>query len=272
MNIPLALIERGQRLREVSEAQVEALAASIADVGLLNPITVYRCKVFRDGGWTEGFGLVAGAHRLAAFERLGRPEIAVTVVDLDDLERQIAECDENLQGPKLSPSERARFVKRRKDAYEALHPDAKAGAIRARAANAAMGHDVDANLARTFVADTAKATGASGRVVQRDAERGAKIIPEVLDMIKGTGLDTGSYMDQIKRLPGGDQFRAVERDLRNERRQQREAKAKAALSTKEGKHKAALKREVERLQDLWQRTSSEGRDAFMKKAGSEKHA
>ena len=41
------------------------------------------------------------------------------------------------------------------------------------------------------------------------------------------------------------QFRAVERDLRNERRQQREAKAKAALSTKEGKHKAALKREVE---------------------------
>ena len=40
-----------------------------------------------------------------------------------------------------------------------------------------------------FTADTAKAPGASARSVQRDAERGEKVIPEVIDMIRGTKLD-----------------------------------------------------------------------------------
>lgn len=39
--------------------------------------------------------------------------------------------------------------------------------------------DVNANLADTFSASTAQATGQSERKVQRDAERGEKVIPEV---------------------------------------------------------------------------------------------
>lgn len=48
-----------------------------------------------------------------------------------------------------------------------------------------VGHDVD-----RFDTATAKATGQSERAVRRDAERGEKVIPEVMDMIRGNRLDT----------------------------------------------------------------------------------
>ena len=97
MNLPIDLIEPGQRLRAVSPAKVEELVASIGDVGLLNPITVYPRQLYRGGVQVDGYGLIAGAHRLEAFRELGRTEIPVTVLELGDLERQIAEVDENLQ-------------------------------------------------------------------------------------------------------------------------------------------------------------------------------
>ena len=125
--IPLDLIENGQRLRDLSEAQVNALMNSIGDVGLINPITVYRRQLFVGGNAVEGYGLVAGLHRKTACERLGLVEIEANILDLSDLECQIAECDENLCAPQLSPSDRARFTKRRKEAYEALHPEARNG-------------------------------------------------------------------------------------------------------------------------------------------------
>ena len=51
--IDINLVQVGERIRAVSHAQVESLKASIADVGLLNPITVYRCSITRDGeAWT----------------------------------------------------------------------------------------------------------------------------------------------------------------------------------------------------------------------------
>src|SRR4051812_10841779 len=125
--IQLDMIENGQRLRDISEAQVAALINSIGDIGLLNPITVYPRSLFRAGNRVDGYGLIAGLHRKTAFERLGLVEIEANVLDLSDLERQIAECDENLCAPTLSPSERARFTNRRKEAYEALHPETQHG-------------------------------------------------------------------------------------------------------------------------------------------------
>ncbi|RUM95935.1 hypothetical protein EET67_20665 [Pseudaminobacter arsenicus] len=90
---------------------------------------------------------------------------------------ELAMIDENLCRSELSPADRARQTARRKAIYEELNPETRPGAIRAHAANAAMGNDVDANLAATpFTADTARVTGLSKRTVQRDAERGEKVI------------------------------------------------------------------------------------------------
>lgn len=206
--INIDLIEEGRRLREISPAQVEAISQSIKLVGLLNPITVYARKVVTSGTSLDGYGLVAGAHRLAACKKLGLTEIDVVIVELSELERQIAECDENLCGSNLSKSERAKFTARRKEAYEALHPETRNGVIGALAR-----HTPDKLAGASFTADTAAKTGQSERAIQRDAERGEKVIPEVLAMITGTKLDTGTYLDKIKNLSPNDQVAAAKRDL-----------------------------------------------------------
>ncbi|CAN7518334.1 ParB N-terminal domain-containing protein [Pararhizobium sp. LjRoot235] len=207
--IPIEQIEVERRLRDISEAQVETLTASIAVVGLLNPITVYESKLIHNGRPVEGYGLVAGAHRIEACKRLGMLEIPAYVVALSDLERQIAECDENLCGPALTQSEKALFTRRRKDAYEALHPEAKAqvrqGHLRQGAA--------DDKLAAAFTTDTAAKTGESERSIQRSAERGAKIIDQALAAVRGTKLDTGAYLDSLRHVPKAEQLSKVKSDL-----------------------------------------------------------
>lgn len=77
---------------------VDALAKSIADVDLLNPITI-----------TEDSRLVAGQRRLEACRRLGWTEIPVRIVrTLDDAARLLrAERDENTCRKEMLPSELA---------------------------------------------------------------------------------------------------------------------------------------------------------------------
>lgn len=206
--VDIRLIYVGDRIRKISEATVAGLTESIGDVGLLNPITVRPRKVIVDYNTVDGYALVAGAHRLEAVRRLGLTEVAVQVLNISELEATIAECDENLRGTSLSASDRALFVRRRKDAYEALHPETRNGVIGATARHA------PAKLAdASFTADTAARTGQSERVVQRDAERGEKVAEEAIELIKGTKLDTGVYLDKIKKLEPVDQIVAVKRDL-----------------------------------------------------------
>jgi ParB family chromosome partitioning protein len=204
--LPIDLIENGQRLRGISEVQVQSLVNSIGDVGLLNPISVYRRKLLRGGEWVEGYGLVAGLHRKTACERLGLVEIEANILDLTDLECQIAECDENLCAAQLSPSDRARFTARRKDAYEALHPETRHGGDR-------KSDQVANSATRSFAEDQASTTGAAERTVRLDAERGQKVTMPVLDMIRGTPLDTGVFLDRLKKVSPDDQVRTVREQL-----------------------------------------------------------
>lgn len=180
-----ARIVAGGRLRALNTEQVEALVASIAEVGLLNPITVYPREVIEGGIAVPGYGLIAGAHRLEACKRLGLVDIAAQVVELPELKRQLAECDENLCGTKLSPAERALFTKRRKEIYEALHPEARHG-----------GATKDAKFA-SFAADTASKTGQSERAVQLDASRGERVGEDVLGQVIGTDMDKGTVLDAL---------------------------------------------------------------------------
>ncbi len=217
--IPVELIENGQRLRELSEATVAALVNSIGDVGLLNPITVYPRKLFRGGNQIDGYGLVAGLHRKTACERLGLVEIEANVLELSDLQCQIAECDENLCAPQLTPSDRARFTKRRKEAYEALHPETKYGSNQ---------HTRPIGAAPSFVEDQAAATGAAERTVRLDAERGEKIADAALVLVKGSKLDTGSYLNKLKAVDGeAAQVAQVKRDLAPPAQLERETAAAA---------------------------------------------
>ena len=71
----------------------------------------------------------------------------------------------------------------------------------------------DSEKALRFSADTAAATGMSERSIQRAAERGEKISEEALELIRGTELDTGVFLDEIKDLPPEDQLERVTTEL-----------------------------------------------------------
>lgn len=150
-----------------------------------------------------------GSHRLAACELLGLAEVECIVMNEDDLHAELSMIDENLCRNELSPAERASQTARRKAIYEELHPE-----TRASVAGADARWNATDNLSTaSFAAETAKVSSKDERTVRRDAERGEKVIPEVIDMITGTKLDTGTYLDKLKRLPPNEQVAAAKRDL-----------------------------------------------------------
>lgn len=258
--LPIAKIRRRADVRPLDDAAVSALAESIASVGLLNPI---RCRV--DG---DGWEVVAGSHRLAACQALGLVDIEAIVYDADDLHAELAMIDENLMRAELSPSDRARQTARRKAIYEELHPETKAGVAQARGMNAALGNNVTDSMSATFAAETAKIAGRDERSVRRDAERGEKVIDEVLDMIRGTKLDTGTYLDKLKRLPPNDQFTAAKRDLAILRQQERERQQgaparKVVIAPEPTSGPEAVEKQVDRLMKAWNEAAPEARQEFM---------
>jgi ParB family chromosome partitioning protein len=264
--IPISSVELGRRLRDVSEGQVEALMSSIADVGLLNPITVHPRKIIRAGVAEDGFGVVAGAHRLEAVRRLGFAEIDAQIVDLGELERQIAECDENLCGASLTPAERALFTKRRKEAYEALHPETANGA--AGRGRGKVRKDCEANEpAPRFTADTAARTGASERKVQLDAERGEKVSLAALAMVKGTELDTGVFLDKLKKVKDENQCAYVQRELDRLKEPKPKPKAPAPYAPDPQDDYSVTERQVTALMNAWNKAGKEAREAFLDRIG-----
>ena len=207
MEISAGLIEPGTRLRSLTESTVNRLMASIRDVGLLHPVCVYRRKVIRGGVAVDGFGIVAGAHRVEACRRLGWDVIPAVITDADELHRQLAEVDENLCGTTLSPAEGALFTQRRKDIYEALHPETRQGGDRGNQHTGGKPTRQVGDLpsADRFTADTAARTGQSERKVQRDAQRGESVAPEILEEIRGTDLDKGVVIDALAKAPRDEQ-------------------------------------------------------------------
>ena len=210
---------RNSRLR--SCAALDALSGSIACVGLLSPITVRA----RD----SGYEVVAGAHRLQACELLGHTEISCVVMKVDDLRADLATIDENLVRTELSPSERAMQTARRKAIYETLHPQTKAYVAGAYGSNAAQGNVVASVAIASFADDLAAKAGIAARSVRHDAERGDKIAEAALARLSGTRLDTGRFLDELKRIPPAGQVAHVEEQLARERRPPAPAAAKVDL-------------------------------------------
>lgn len=230
-DIPTESIFRRADARAINADTVAGLVDSIGAVGLINPIRV------RANG--DQYELIAGAHRLEACKGLGLAEVACDVVDADDLRAELAMIDENLCRAELSPSDRAAQTARRKAIYLEIHPETAHGGDRSKSQTLRL-EDEPAR----FTADTAKATGQSERIVQLNAERGEKILPEVLDMIRGTKLDTGAYMDRLKKMPGSEQLRAAQRDLAHLKSVEREANKSANRSKIDADVKARAAKEV----------------------------
>lgn len=213
MELPVEKIHRRPDARAINADTVASLAESIGAVGLINPIRVRAVG--------DGWELIAGAHRLEACKALGLVEVTCAVVEDDDLHAELAMIDENLCRAELSPSDRALQTARRKAIYGEIHKETQHGGN-----TGPSGQFVHTEV-DSFAADTAKAIGKDERTVRRDAERGEKVIAEVFDMIRGTKLDTGTYLDKLKSMPGSEQYRAAQRDLAFLKSQERDSARQA---------------------------------------------
>lgn len=90
----------GQPRRHFDPDALQALAASIRDNGLLQPVVVRRC----DGGVYQ---IIAGERRWRACRLAGLTEIPAIVLDADDLRAAQLALIENLQREDLNPIEEA---------------------------------------------------------------------------------------------------------------------------------------------------------------------
>ena len=163
--------------RAALENDIEELAFSISEIGLLNPITL-----------TGDYTLVAGLHRLEAVKLLGWTEVECTITDLDGLTAELAELDENFARANLSPLEIGDLYRRRKDIYEMLYPETKAGTAQAIGMNKAKGNNVDCNLQsrrKSFIEDTASVTGSHPSTIARHIKIATELTPEAKKTLRG---------------------------------------------------------------------------------------
>lgn len=109
--LPVSVIEENpQALRTTVDKEslaYQELKSGIADVGLLNPISV---REFPKEDGTTGYRLVDGLHRLTAFQDLGLPNIAVNVVTIEESKLLVAQIIGN-QHVKTTKTQYAQALK-----------------------------------------------------------------------------------------------------------------------------------------------------------------
>lgn len=124
VEVPLARIERNpqQPRVEFSEAELEELAASIREHGVLQPLLVVRKPLAP--GEPERFELVAGERRLRAAQRAGLATVPCIIHDdLTERERLEIALVENLQRKDLNPIEEGRAYLRLHTEFGLLHEE-----------------------------------------------------------------------------------------------------------------------------------------------------
>ena len=159
MKIAISEIKINPGRRPANLDGINELARSISEIGLLNPITI-----------DQEHTLVAGLHRLEAAKMLGWTEIECNICPLDALQTELAEIDENVVRTELSMIEYGELLERRKEIYESLHPETKAGQAQAAGMNRAIGNNVTDKMSATlkpFSQDTAGKLGVSPRTIER---------------------------------------------------------------------------------------------------------
>jgi DNA modification methylase len=180
-------------LRDITD-----LANSIAEVGLLQPIVV-----------TPDRKLVAGLHRLEACRALGWPTIPARVLRLDQLHAELAELNENFVRHELTVLEQAETLKRKKDIYEALYPDARPVRVRGGPGRGKRKTAGSSPVVLPFAEHAAKKLGVSSSKVRRTIQIAQNLDPKAADALRGTAM--AESITDLVRLSRMD--RPLQRDI-----------------------------------------------------------
>jgi N6-adenosine-specific RNA methylase IME4 len=274
VDVVLQGLRASPHARPIDAAHVDALAKSIAEIGLIEPIVIRPLRPPPVGNQAVPvFEVIAGLHRVEASAKLGRETIPAVIHDVDDLTAELVLIDENLCRRNLSPAEESLATARRKVIYEQLHPETKptsrGGEGRHKQTRRQSG---DESVVSRFSQATAAATGIGERTVQRSVARGERIGQESLRKIIGTSLDRGEELDALGKLSPPRRNELIERAakgeavtakpaVKQEKRQEREATLGAKqLASPDGQYGVILE-DFEWDDQVWSRETGMGRHA-----------
>jgi ParB family chromosome partitioning protein len=184
-----------ERLRAVEEDHALAIAQSIVEHGLINPISVRRTPAQKGGKFT----LVAGAHRLRAYELNDESEIEALIFAADQAEGQLIEITENLFRNDLSVIDRAIFVQSYREIWEQKNGKIAPG----RPGNSANLSQIFADEVETggFSEHVADRMGLSKRSIERLNKIAQGVTPELRNSLRGTAYaDNQSTLLKLARL------------------------------------------------------------------------
>ena len=175
VSVQISEIKISPKRRKANAAVVKSLSESIAEVGLLSPIVL-----------DTGYALVSGLHRIEAFKLLGKTEITAFVRSFDKLQAELAEIDENFVRSPLDEMERNEILLRRKEIYEALHPETKNGGDRKSAVWAQTIDALEASQQRVkpFTSDSAAKLTISRSTVERRIRIAKNLTPEAKEILR----------------------------------------------------------------------------------------
>ncbi len=219
--ITLTALAPSHTARTLDEKTVAALEASLAEIGLLQPIVAREETRMMGGIPTSGFRIVAGHHRAEAARRLGWETITANLLDesAGSLNAELVEIDENLCRSELSPAQRAIAIKRRKQIWEALHPEGVSEQIVPKP----NGRPTE------FASETAAISGQSKQDINRHLSR-AEALGDDLSAVAGTSLDKGVELDALKTLPEPERKQLIARAQSGEPVSARAPAARISLS------------------------------------------
>ncbi len=205
IRVPLHLLRDSAQPRDLVQANVDMLRASIEQVGLIQPIRVRPSSLIVRGLGESGYQIVAGHHRAAACRALGWSEIDAIVDTAEHLQAELMEIDENLCRAELTASQRASAIKRRRQIWEALHPE-----------TATTCRGLGGRGKTEFASETAAVSGDGVRDIQRHLSR-ADALGDDLERIAGTSLDKGVELDALKAMHEPERKELIDRAAAGEK-------------------------------------------------------
>lgn len=102
--LPMHLVKLGQPSRGRTTAQLQELAASIRQVGVLQPLTVRKTG--------ESFTVVSGNRRFMAAKMAGLGEVPCLLLEVEDQDAELISLTENLQREDLHYFEEAELLQK----------------------------------------------------------------------------------------------------------------------------------------------------------------
>lgn len=191
VELPISAIRHNpyQPRKGVDQANLAALAASIAEQGVLQPILVTHSA--------EGYQLIAGERRLRASQMAGLDRIPALVRSADEGAQLAWALIENLQRSDLNALEEAQAFRRLVDEFGLTHEDvgSRVGRSRSAVANTLRLLDLDVGVQAALTAGQITEGHARALAGLTDAAAQAKALSQVVS----SGLSVRQTEELVRR-------------------------------------------------------------------------